>query len=327
MKTFVKSKVGRIILIILGIALIAVLFVGGYEVFKLRRQNDYPTYYGALMNKPLPYTEAEMDYLVAVKRYQDPLFFNEKAYRKAMNSGTQTASDQHEKTQLLNWADSYQKRKPQELKANESWLPGTAVAVSIPKNWEQTYKDRQAPTGNFGKYILILNHKGNSGAFAYFKIIATQKPYNSVKDYAASKEGKKFAKINKSQYVFAQELKRQEQLRFNRSIDNVANSHNLINGFITYAPVTIHGRTVYAYQQTMPYTDGDVIESIYLFKIGNNIISANTYYRAKDQEKFKDSLEQAIAKAHTFELDYMRKDEPKRHGITKEEEKRKQEQQ
>lgn len=323
MKTFFKSKIGRTIFVLVGVLLAALLFWVSYEVFKITRQHDYPAYYGALINKPLPYTEAEMDYMVDVERYQDPLFFNEKAYRKAMNPVTQTLSDRQEKTQLLNWADSYQKSKPQELKTNESWLPGTDVAVSIPENWEQTYKDRQAPTGNSGKYMLILNHKGNSGAFAYFKI--ANSPYNSVKDYATSREGKKFAKIDKSQYTFANELKRQEKIKFNKSIDNVANFSNSVYGTITYAPLTIDGQTVYVYQQTIPYADGDVIESIYLFQVGDNIVSANFYYRAKDKEKFKDSLEQAIAKAHTFELDYMRKDEPKHHGITKKEEKQKQE--
>lgn len=326
MKKIFKSKIGRFILGILGISLIALLSTVGYGVLVSWREDNTSDYYSALINKHAPYTEAEIDYMAAVRKYQDPLFFifKEKDYRKAMNSSTGTLTKEQQQSSLIDWADTYQKTKPQELRVNESWLPGTDIAVPIPKQWQQTYKNRQAPIDFGGKYGLILNSEDNSGAFVFFEIAALGGQYKTAGDYAASKDAKRFAKIDKSQYDFTHELERQEDIQFNRNLDNVGNALNLTHGTITYDSLTLRDRTVYIYQQTISYADGDVIEAIYLFKVGYNIVTANVYYPAKDKDKFEDAIEKSIAQAHTFKLDYMRKDEPSRHGITKKEEKEKQ---
>ncbi|MGT2750691.1 hypothetical protein ACVRXF_07325 [Streptococcus orisasini] len=325
MKRFFKSKIGRFILVILGVSLMAVLFTLGYAIFIDKRQNNTSDYYIALVNKRVPYTKAEINYMIAVQRYRDPLFFifKENKYRKYLNSSTENLSDAQKQDYLVDWADKYQQTKPRELKARESWLPGTNIAIPIPKQWQQTYKDRQAPLDFDGKYGLIINSKDNSGAFVFFEA-GPGRDYKTAGDYAATKDAKRFAKIDKSKYAFANELKRQERIRFNRNLDNVANVFNLTHGIIDYAPLKLQGQTIYIYQQKMTYSDGDVIESIYHFKVGHNIVTANIYYPAKDKDKFEKAIEQAIAEAHTFNLDYMRPDEPSHHGITKQEEKEKQ---
>lgn len=320
MKKILKSKVVRIILILIALAILSVAAVIGYALFSDSRAKNASPYYAALINKHAPLTKEEVDYMVSVRRYDDPLFFNEEKYKKNYPSKSYDELSDMEKQQVIDWADTYQLTKPAELKANESWIPATPLAIAIPKNWKQTYEDRKATSENGGKHLLVLNSKDNSGAFAVFEIASFPGQYGSLEEYATSQEARKFSKIDKAKYAFADELQRQGEIGFNRNLDNVGNAFNLTRGYIDYASQTLNDRPVYAYQQLMNYTDGHVLESIYLFEIDGYIISASVYYRAEDRSLQQKAVTEMISKAHPFNLDYMRKDEPSRHGITKEEE-------
>lgn len=325
MKKILQSKVGRIVLIILALALLSVAALVGYGLFSDSRAKSASPYYAALINKHAPLTQEEVDYMASVKRYADPIFFNEGTYKKTYSPKSYDELSDTEKQQVVNWADQYQLKRPAELKENEAWIPATPLAIAIPKNWEQTYEDRKATRDNSGKYLLVLNSKDDSGAFVVFEMAAVPGRYGSLEEYATSKEARKFSKIDKAKYSFADELKRQGKIGFNRNLDNVDNAFNLTRGFIDYASQTLNDRPVYAYQQLMNYTDGQVTESIYLFEIDGYILSARVYYPTADKDEQEKAVAEMISKSHPFNLDYMRKDEPSRHGITKEEEKKMQE--
>lgn len=322
MKKFLKSKLVRVILALIALALLSLAAIVSYGLFSDSRAKNTSPYYAALINKYAPYTPEEVDYMVSVRRYTDPLFFNEENYKKDSSSKSYDELSDMEKQQTISWADNYQVKRPADLKANESWIPGTTVAIAIPENWAQTYEDRKVTTDNSGKYTLVLNSTDDSGAFVFFEIAAVPGQYASLEEYATSKHARKFSKIDKIEYTFADELKRQEEIGFNKNLDNVGNAFNLTKGYIDYASQTLNSQPVYVYQQLMKYTDGQVIESIYLFEIDGYIVSASVYYRAADKNVQQKAVAEMISKSHPFTLDYMRKDEPSRHGITKEEEKK-----
>lgn len=325
MKKILQSKVVRIILILIALALLSVAAVIGYALFSDSRAKNASPYYAALINKHAPLTKEEVDYMASVRRYADPIFFNEEKYKNSSSTKVFDELTVSEQQQVVNWADTYQLTKPAELKGNEAWIPATPLAIIIPKNWEQTYEDRKATRDNSGKYLLVLNSQDDFGAFVVFEIAAVPGQYGSLEEYATSKGARKFSKIDKAKYAFADELNRQEEIGFNRNLDNVGNAFNLTRGFIDYASQTLNDRPVYAYQQLMNYTDGHVMESIYLFEIDGYIISARVFYRAEDKSLQQKAVTEMISKAHPFNLDYMRKDEPSRHGITEEDEKKMQE--
>ena len=324
MKRILQSKIVRIILILIALVLLGLSVLIGYGFFSDSRMKNTSSYYAALTNKHAPLTREEIDYMTSVRRYTDPIFFNEEKYKKSYSVKSYDELSDMEKQQVVSWADNYQFKKPAELKENESWLPATPLAITIPKNWEQTYGDRKATRENGGKYILVLNSNDHSGAFVVFKMAAMPGQYASLEEYAASKEARKFSKINKAKYSFADELNRQGKIGFNRNLDNVGNASNLTRGYIDYTSQTLDDRSVYEYRQLMNYKDGQVMESIYLFEIDGYIISARGYCRSEDKNVQQKAITEMISKSHSFKLDYMRKDEPSRHGITKEEEKKKQ---
>ncbi|MDQ0222519.1 hypothetical protein [Streptococcus moroccensis] len=326
MKKIIQSKLTKIIVALLSLILLGIAAIFGYERFTNSRIQKLSPYYTILMNKHSSYTPAELEYMVQAHRYTDPFLFNENRYRKVYAPVSFEEMSDTEKEQIILWADDLQLEKPAELESNESWIPTTNLAIFIPDHWEQTYKDRQTTSETTGfPSTLALNSQDQSGAFVFFEIVNLEKEFTSLEEYSTSSGVKKFYKIDKSNFSFIDELHRQKALDFNRSMDSTYNYKNITEKTIDYNSHTINNRPVYLDQQLVNYKDGQVLESIYLYEIDGYFVAANAYYRIEDKEQHQKAVEEMIAKSHTFYLDFMREDEPSRHGITIEEENKLQE--